>query len=121
MENLNKENFWNDLHSKYPTAVNHFCEWIDKYKAEVGWNKLFNSDSNWQDANGKNAPAPKFHDLPFDMQNGIIAKFELELYNNAQGNGKTECLKISEDYKQQIVNLFADLQNTMEKRGAKLN
>jgi hypothetical protein len=73
--NLNKENFWNPLMVKCPYAVGLFCEWIDEYKKKVNWNKLFNSDSDWQDMYGKNAPAPKFHDIPFSMQVGIIELF----------------------------------------------
>lgn len=121
MQNLNKENFWNELHAKYPTAVNHFCKWIDEYKKEVGWNKLFNSDSEYQNADGKNAPAPKFHDLPFDMQNGILARFELELFNNKAGKGKEVADKLREDYKGVLTKIFADLQNSIDKRGKTLN
>lgn len=108
MENLNKENFWNELHAKYPTAVNHFCKWIDAYKEEVGWKKLF-------------ADGVKFHDIPFDMQNGIIARFEIEMYNNKLGEGKRESEKIRNDYKKVVENLFKDLQNSIDKRGKTLN
>lgn len=78
MNSLTKENFWNELHEKYPKSVQQFCDWIDKYKKKVDWNKLFNSDSDWQDANGKNAPAPKFHDLPIAMQIGILLQYMSE-------------------------------------------
>lgn len=108
MQNLNKENFWNDLHDAYPEAVEHFCRWIDNYKKEVGWSLLFSEDI-------------KFHDLPFEMQNGIIARFELELFNNKQGKGPEVYLKIAEDYKQQLKNLFADLQKSTINRSTKLN
>lgn len=75
MENLNKENFWNRIYETYPEACQEFCDWIDKYKAENNWNVLFNSDSNWQDKDGKNATAPKYHDLPIAMQTGIFIEF----------------------------------------------
>ncbi len=101
MENLNKENFWNALMAKYPKAVEHFCNWIDEYKNEVKWNDIF----------GKNV---KFHDLPFEMQNGIIARYELELYNNHQGKGKEEYLQIAENYAPEIKKIFQELQQTIE-------
>ncbi len=83
MESLTKENFWNDLHAKYPLAVDQFCKWIDEYKKRIGWNKLFNDcyiESNVRRAaNGEichiDYSAPKFHDIPFDMQRGIITRF----------------------------------------------
>jgi len=77
-ENLNKENFWNALYLEHPDKVEKFCKWIDEYKKKNNWNALFNSDSNWQDANGKNAPAPKFHDLPVAIQVGIFGQFMAE-------------------------------------------
>ncbi len=73
--NLNRVQFFDPLHEKCPASVDVFCKWIDKYKKAAGWNKLFNSDSNWQDSDGKNAPAPKFHDLPWEMQFGILLNF----------------------------------------------
>lgn len=78
MQSLTKENFWDELMAQYPTAVGLFCDWIDQYKKEVNWNILFNSNSDYQDMNGKNAAAPKFHDLPIDMQTGIVQRFFLE-------------------------------------------
>lgn len=107
MENLNKENFWNALHDQYPEAVERFCKWIDDYKKEVGWSDLFQGQ--------------KFHDIPFEMQNGIIARFELELFNNGHGNGKDRYKDIATQYRGQIKNLFADLQRQLQKRQTKLN
>lgn len=100
-DSLTKQNFWNDLMRNYPEAVEHFCNWIDEYKKEVGWGKLF-------------APGIKFHDLPFEMQNGIIARFDIEKFSG----------KIAYDipkYAQQFRNLFKDLQSSAEKRKPKLN
>jgi hypothetical protein len=108
MENLNKENFWNELRELYPEAVDHFCKWIDEYKKEVKWLDLF-------------ADGIKFHDIPFDMQNGIIARFELELFNNGNGKGKEVAGDILENYKQQVRGLFKDLQRSINRRGVKLN
>ncbi|MEQ8685467.1 MAG: hypothetical protein RIE86_09245 [Imperialibacter sp.] len=75
MENLTKENFFDGMMIKYPDAMKIFCDWIDEYKKRVNWKRLFNSDSNWQDEKGKNAPAPKFHDLPIAMQYGVWLHF----------------------------------------------
>lgn len=121
MENLNKENFWNKLRERFPDAVDFFCKWIDDYKKEVGWNDLFNSNSDYQNADGKNAQAPKFHDLPFEMQNGILARFELELFNNTDGKGKQHYENIAEAYKDVLEKIFKDLHLSMNKRSQKFN
>ena len=78
LENLTKENFWNDLQAKYPKGMKVFCDWIDEYKKANDWNMLFNSDSEYQNAAGKNAPAPKYHDLPLSMQMGIWIEFVVD-------------------------------------------
>lgn len=78
MQNLNKENYFNQLKEKYPKAMELFCQWIDKYKQTADWNELFNSSSEWQSADGKNAPAPKFHDLPYELQYGLLLRFFAE-------------------------------------------
>lgn len=103
MKGMTKENFWNQLKKDYPEAVEHFCKWIDEYKREVGWIKLF-------------GPRVKFHDLPIDMQNGIIARFDLEKYN-----GKEEARRITGNLPSQTRSLFADLQDKIQKRSIKLN
>lgn len=72
---LTKENFWNDLYKKYPEEMKVFCMWIDRYKEKVGWNTLFNINSDYQNSEGKNAVAPKYHDLPIAMQVGIFFEF----------------------------------------------
>lgn len=79
MNNLSKENFFNEMSTKYPSAMERFCNWVDDYKKSVNWSLLFNSDSNWQDAAGKNAPAPRLHDIPYEMQFGILIKFASEV------------------------------------------
>jgi hypothetical protein len=62
MEDLTKENFWDECFEKYPDATKEFCEWIDGYKASVNWEELF-------------APGIKFHDIPGEMQCGIWVEF----------------------------------------------
>lgn len=84
MDNLNKENYFNEMTERYPVAMKKFNDWIDGYKKEVNWNIVFNSYSEYQNRFGKNAIAPKFHDLPFDMQKGIIVRFMCETFPNSK-------------------------------------
>lgn len=100
---LTKENFWNEIKERYPEAVDHFCTWIDGYKKEVGWNDLFGEIF-------------KFHNLPFDMQNGIISRFDLECYN-----GKLKAAEILAAEPSRMRDLFKDLQDKIIKRQIKLN
>lgn len=109
IQNLSKENFWDELHAKYPDGVDLFCKWIDEYKKEVNWNLLFNSDSEYQNTKGKNALAPKFHDLPYEMQIGIIDRFQTEIFNNAQGNGKLVFKATIKPHRKSITILFMEL------------
>lgn len=74
-ENLSKPEFWVPLFQKYPHGMKIFCDWIDEYKERNDWNMLFNSHSDYQDGQGKNAPSPKFHDLPLAIQIGIWIEF----------------------------------------------
>jgi hypothetical protein len=108
MQNLNKENFWNEVHAKYPDACQHFCKWIDDYKAEVGWDKIF-------------APGVKFHDVPIEIQNGILARYELEVHNNQYGTGKKVYQHIIQAYPAQVKKFFIDLQSNIVNRMKKLN
>ena len=62
MKGLTKENFWNEMYEQYPEAMKMFCTWIDEYKEEVGWDWVF-------------SPSVKFHDVPLEMQVGIIVRF----------------------------------------------
>jgi hypothetical protein len=65
--NINKENFFNVMEKNYPFSVKHFFNWIDDYKQKNNWSELFNSNSI------------KFHDLPFEMQFGIIINYVQDL------------------------------------------
>lgn len=119
MEKLTKENFWNALYEKFPGQVQQFCNWIDEYKKRVGWNLLFNSDSEYQNARGKNAPAPKYHDLPIAMQWGIFQQFCSE--NHPSGFGGIESTfehpRDMESIPKLIEEYFAEMksQNHLEK------
>ena len=71
--NLNKTNFFTeDLRARYPVAMKTFAEWIDQYKIAMEWNVIFNDQ---EDYTGTPGGAPKFHDLPFEMQVGILVRF----------------------------------------------
>lgn len=112
IQSLTKENFFDELHDMFPDAVEHFFSWLNEYKKEVAWDELF----------GNVFPTTKkiqFQDLPFDMQNGIIARYELELYNNGHGNGKEIYEGLAEKYRVNIRNIFIDLQLQINRRKLK--
>jgi hypothetical protein len=91
MENLGKENFWDAIRDRYPEGFIHFTEWVDRYKEEIGWDKIF-------------APGVKFHDVPLDIQNGIIARFDLEKHN-----GKEAADRIRANLPHQIKELIDEV------------
>jgi len=87
-ESLTKENFWNEMQEKFPKAMKVFCDWIDEYKKEVKWNKLFSYAEHDTDF-PKPSPYPafiKFHDIPYAMQLGIWIEFckQQEFYIQSQ-------------------------------------
>jgi len=70
MKNLNKLNYFTPTwHARFTLAAPFFCKWVDQYKEEVSWEKLFNH------IYGSDLPAPKFHDIPFELQYGILKRF----------------------------------------------
>ncbi len=81
MDNLNKENYFDDLTEKYPYAMLNFLSWIDEYKKAINWRRLFNPRFRTERISGHGFTAldkeyePKFHDLPYEMQFGIMLKF----------------------------------------------
>lgn len=87
IENLTKENFWNEMQEKYPKAMKKFCDWIDKYKSKHGWGRLFNAgyDSGYtldRDSKMTTTQAPKYHELPIAFQYGMFIEFIGELYHS---------------------------------------
>lgn len=74
LENLTKENFWNDLQERYPEKMKEFCDWIDEYKKENNWNSLFKPLPGYT-GGAVGFKYPKYHDLPFAMQVGIFIQF----------------------------------------------
>lgn len=72
-DTLRKENFWNEMMVRFPKAMILFCNWIDAYKKQVGWEELFNGGAAWRKKHvyGEIARSPKFHEMPYEMQQGI--------------------------------------------------
>lgn len=103
MDNLNKENYWNEMQAKYPEAMQIFLDWIDKYKVKVGWANLFHHGI-------------KFHDLPFEFQNGVLARFDIEsMYGVRTGRGAEFYERNRVEYVYGITKLFEDLQQQLNK------
>lgn len=98
---LTKENFWNEMLQKYPNSTKLFCAWIDKYKEVVGWHNLFGAHQTRIKGNivclGY---APKFHDVPYDMQVGIWIRFAEDTLNDLFEQPEyTYCGDLAEDIK----------------------
>ncbi len=73
---LTKENFFNDLTAKYPSAMEEFCNWIDRYKGEVDWLVLFaDHDYEPERGDGGERRQPKFNEIPIGMQAGVILEW----------------------------------------------
>jgi hypothetical protein len=89
MKNLNKENFWDEMELKYPVAMHVFKGWIDQYKKEVNWDRLFR-ERYLDEMCGIDAPAPEFHNIPFDMQIGILMRFSSEIFHGSKPVMKPE-------------------------------
>lgn len=94
---LTKENFWNDIEARYPKTMERFNEWIDTYKEENDWDKLFNGNvylgskeltikattgsidsKHWF---SEETASPKYHELPIAMQVGIFFQFTSEFHS----------------------------------------
>lgn len=71
-QTLTKENFWNEIMVQYPKSTKTFCEWIDAYKAAVSWDTVFNIRFPG------GVRAAKFHEIPYEMQQGIWITFARE-------------------------------------------
>lgn len=71
MENFNKNNLFDSLYETQPKAMKLFCDWIDEYKKECEWLDIF-------------AIGVKFHDIPIEMQLGILLRFFSEMTKKYQ-------------------------------------
>lgn len=94
MQGLTKQNFWNALHAKFPDQVDLFCQWMDDWKKENLWHLLI------QDG-------VKFHDLPFEMQVGILERFKIEMYNKMRGARPTHANDFVDAYKKGLQAFFS--------------
>lgn len=70
VDNLNKQEFWDQLNKDYPQAMKHFCNWIDWYKAANDWAFMFGTEV-------------KYHTIPLAMQIGIFICYYFNLYEGA--------------------------------------
>jgi len=100
MDNLGKENFWNEMKDKYPYSVDVFCKWIDGYKNKVGWANIF-------------GPKVKFHDIPYEMQMGIMNRFFIETYAGEKEYSDPEKAAF---YRQEMVDALSRLNARLRPR-----
>lgn len=108
MQNLNKQNFWIAIETRYPNAYYKFCKWIDGYKQEVKWDTLFGNSLK----ENMDVPATKFHGLPIEMQAGILVRFEVEV----MGVETWEPPRMLHNAMESTENLFRQLNQLTEKQ-----
>lgn len=70
---LNKDN-WDIIGKESPNSFKKFMDYIDDFKASCSWDELFNSHYS---LGGDLKASPKFHEIPFAMQKGIVENFFL--------------------------------------------
>jgi hypothetical protein len=71
---LTKPHFWDIAMKHCPLAMAKMCEWIDTYKRQVSWHLLFANRAKCRSRSCR-PEYVKFHDLPFDIQYGILLRF----------------------------------------------
>lgn len=113
MENLNKENFFNEMESRYPAAMQHFHDFIDEYKASVNWDKLFSVKYQVIEPEREDVHY-KFHDLPFEMQFGIISKFMVQVWNDPHVLLQLDIDQIKARLRQAFIGLERKLPTKMQ-------
>lgn len=105
-ENLDDAGFWNQLLVKFPEAVEHFDKWFEEYKTAQNWKVLFNSEGH----------APRFPDLPVEMQQGILMRYEIEIaskYNDPKK--EISYMAHMKKYKNQVGILFSSIHVVLKK------
>lgn len=105
MESLTKENFWDALEKECPDSVKEFCTWIDEYKKKNNWDDLFNKNYRME---GMKFRGVKFHDIPIEMQSGILMKYGNKVY----GEGDS----FFTDLHKLITELFKERQAKMNEK-----
>lgn len=118
-DNLDKEHFFDRMNELYPDASEHFAHWLDGYKKEVEWDRLFNDNcvSAYDLHTLPDEPvrmprkmhAPGFHQMPFEMQAGIIARYRLE-----QGGAGADYENIAMIFRKEFESCLAMLQRETE-------
>jgi hypothetical protein len=99
-ESLTKDNFWDELFLKCPKSKDIFNKWLDNWKREHKWKTMFF--------------VTKFHQIPVEMQYGIILQFLMEkslcdLVIIPFVKGQKKAIPLVE-YKQKLTNLFVKLE-----------
>jgi hypothetical protein len=112
-QTLTKENFWDGMTVRFPKAMKLFCQWIDDYKAAVEWETLFNhcglvyiADARGNKTTTIERPAPKFHEIPYAMQQGIWIEFAKDLFNRfGVGSDYDYLMDLAEDVQETFVQI----------------
>ena len=91
-----KQNFdkngWSDLEEEFPREVKIFFLWLDNYKQEVEWDRLFDNINSLSKRN------IQFDHIPLEMQLGILKKFfyeELKIDVDLSLNIDVACVQIA--------------------------
>lgn len=107
-KSLTKETFWNKMMEDFPNATKLFCKWIDEYKEAVGWNGLFNDGVDYKDGQAYfKTSSPKYHDLPYAMQQGIWISFCFDQLHKYFEQPEYEP---ESDFAEEVKNVFAEIE-----------
>lgn len=105
MTNLDKrldKPLWDKIQEQFPNSMKYFIYWFDHYKKAVGWEGLFNETIIVQ--------APKFHDLPYEMQHGIWISFASDVLNTLYEQPEyTPLLDVEEEVNQVFKEIEQDV------------
>lgn len=101
-QTLTKENFWNAIFSDYPKACQIFCDWIDEYKKSVEWDAVFRANEI--------CIAPKFHEIPYEMQQGIWITFVVQTLPDFFEQPEYQ---YSGDLEEDIKEVFAEIEKSI--------
>jgi len=105
---LTKEMFWDEIEATFPKSMKLFLKWIDEYKEAVCWNGLFGEHETKN--NGRtvcSGRAPKFHEIPYEMQQGIWIKFAMYITNEYFEQSEYE---YSFDLEEDIKMVFGEIE-----------
>lgn len=115
VHNLTKENFFDDLRTKCPLAVEDFCKWIDNYKVLVGWDKIFQ-------CNAGTGQVLKLHELPLELQTGVIGRYIVERMALVPENGVMKYEdSAGTEHREHLARMFKIIETDFEKKKNSLN